>query len=528
MPEPHAAPTASAVAAPSPAARGPQVASNVARWRRIGTHLRALAYMSLGLIAAGTLTAHATLADQAMISLLTVVLVALSFDVAVSLTATLANILAFDFFFIPPRFAFAWSDAKSTLIFVADLVVAYVISGLGQRLRHQEQIARRSAFVSGTLYELNVELSGANQPKQLAAATTRHLERLFTGRGHVLLSAADGSLEIPPTLGRATIALAERVWAGQPFCVEPITTGYAIWIPLRGIHEVLGALGLEVAEPFEQDSENGRLFAACARELATALERAKLASAVRRSELEAETERMRSSLLSAVSHDLKTPLAAIVAAATTLLSHRDEIEAVARHELLANIVGEGERLNRLVQNLLSITRLESPTIELRRSAESVEEIVGATLDRLEPVLKARELELDLAPDLPCVSAEPALVQQVLSNLIENALRYTPASAAISITARSVEGAVSVRVADRGPGVPEHEWDKVFEKFYRGSQADKSDGGVGLGLTICRAIVRAHGGRIALRSRAGGGTVVEFTLPVARSPRRPDALEQVGA
>jgi two-component system sensor histidine kinase KdpD len=267
---------------------------------------------------------------------------------------------------------------------------------------------------------------------------------------------------------------------------------------------------------FPKESAEWRLFSECARELATALERLQLADTVRRTQLAAETEHMRSSLLSAVSHDLKTPLATIVAAGTTLLSHRGRLETEASQQLLSTVVREGERLGRLVQNLLSISRLESPTIELRKTPEAVEDIVATSVDRMSVSLGARPLTVNLSPDLPFVFAEPALVDQVLTNLLENVVRYTPATSAVEIAARADDDFVTVQVTDDGPGIPEPERDKVFEKFYRGSRATKNDGGVGLGLTICRAIVRAHGGRIAVRERPGGGTLVEFTLPVAPS------------
>jgi two-component system sensor histidine kinase KdpD len=259
------------------------------------------------------------------------------------------------------------------------------------------------------------------------------------------------------------------------------------------------------------------LLTACARDMATAIERMQLASAVRKSQLDAETEHMRSSLLSAVSHDLKTPLATIVAAGTTLIEHRGHLEIGTSGELLSSIVREGERLGQLIQNLLSISRLESPTIELRRTPEAVEDILSASMDRLRGALGQRSTEVTLPPDLPCVLAEPVLIEQVVTNLLENALRYTPSDAKIEIAAKAEDGMVKIQVADAGRGIPEQERDKVFEKFYRGGQSNKTDGGVGLGLTICRAIVRAHGGRIAIRDRQGGGTLVEFTLPSAPSP-----------
>ena len=267
----------------------------------------------------------------------------------------------------------------------------------------------------------------------------------------------------------------------------------------------------------------------CARELGTALERTQLAKVAQRAQVDAETERMRSSLVSAVSHDLKTPLASIVASGTTLLEHAGTLDARVSRGLLSTIVREGERLGSLLQNLLSVSRLEAPSIELRRTPEAIEEIIAVALGRLNDVLAQRQVIVDLPNDLPYVLVEPALIEQVLLNLLENALRHTPASASIEVSAQATESVVKLQVADDGPGIPEAEREKVFEKFIRGSRAVRGDGGVGLGLTICRAVVRAHGGKIAIRERRGGGTLVEFTLPITTMASTwPEQMREVSA
>jgi two-component system sensor histidine kinase KdpD len=175
-------------------------------------------------------------------------------------------------------------------------------------------------------------------------------------------------------------------------------------------------------------------------------------------------------------------------------------------------VRECERLARLLQNLLSMSRLESSKLELRRTPELVEDIVASALERLNGALAQRQVELDLPADLPCIFVEAALMEQVLLNLLENAVRYTPSSSSIELSARAEPGLVRLAVSDRGPGIHEPERERVFQEFFRGSRAKKGDGGIGLGLAICRAIVRAHGGQISIRDRTGGGTVVEFSLP----------------
>lgn len=239
---------------------------------------------------------------------------------------------------------------------------------------------------------------------------------------------------------------------------------------------------------------------------------------------QAENERVRSSILSSVSHDLKTPLSSIIAAGTTLSRSRDQLSPGEFEVLLQAIVTESERLSRIVQNLLSITRLESPTVALKVSAEAIDEVIAAALDRLGSRLDPARVTLDLPRDLPLVAAEPALLEQVFCNLFENVARYTPKDSPMDIRARRSQGTVQVSVLDRGPGIPTEHRERVFEKFERGPDARTDDGGMGLGLTICRAIVNAHGGSISLGAREGGGTVVDVVLPVHPSALAPERTE----
>lgn len=244
-------------------------------------------------------------------------------------------------------------------------------------------------------------------------------------------------------------------------------------------------------------------------------ERARLADEAQHAEIAIETERLRNSLLSSVSHDLRTPLATITGAVATVLDDGERLDPATRQDLLESVRDEADRLNRLVQNLLEMTRLESGALRLEREWHPVEEILGAALERLGKRLAQRTLTTRLAPDLPLVSVDDVLIEQVFINLLDNALKYTPPTSPITIIATGDDKAVRVEVADRGPGLPPGDEDRIFEKFYRG--ATSAGRGAGLGLAICRGIIAAHGGRIWAHNLPGGGVAMLFTLPRVESP-----------
>jgi two-component system sensor histidine kinase KdpD len=253
-----------------------------------------------------------------------------------------------------------------------------------------------------------------------------------------------------------------------------------------------------------------------ASQTALGLERAALAAEAQQAQVQVATERLRSSLLSAVSHDLRTPLAAIAGAASSLVEEHTLLDASTRHELSQTIYEEAERLNRLVNNLLDMTRLEAGTIQVHKEWQPLEEVVGAALTRLEVQLHNRPVTTQLPADLPLVPLDSVLIEQVLINLLDNAVKYTAPGSPIALAAWTTEDTVTVEVADRGPGLPPGEEQRIFEKFYRTSRTAMPSG-TGLGLTICRGMVAVHGGRMWAENRPGGGTTVRFTLPLTGTP-----------
>jgi two-component system sensor histidine kinase KdpD len=232
----------------------------------------------------------------------------------------------------------------------------------------------------------------------------------------------------------------------------------------------------------------------------------------KKAEIDAESERLRSSLLSSVSHDFRTPLTAIVGSASALLEKEELTKNPKTRELLENIQMEGERLSRLVQNLLQTTRFESGTVRLEKEKYPLEEVVGSVLERLEKQFQSRSVKVKIPENLPLVPVDATLIEQVLMNLLENAVRHAPRGSGLEISAEAEGNSVVVAVSDRGPGLKPDELERVFDKFYHGP----SSPGAGLGLAICRAIVNAHGGRIWADNRKGGGAVFRFILPLEHS------------
>jgi two-component system sensor histidine kinase KdpD len=464
---------------------------------------------SLSLVAAP----HASLAHLMVIYLLGAVLIATRYGVSASSFTIAASALCFDYFNIPPIFAFALPDTHSVLTLGGMLLTAVVVCSLIQHLRFQRTAARASEARTLELCAMSLDLSEAEHAEEVSRIAERHLVRLYGADARVTVRDSTGRLPLarlsPEDRAAVEHALRERAPVVRE--TDGSVRGYQC---IASGAEPLGVIVVPLsAERTAQPREQLVLLVASADRIAVAVDRLVLGNAARRAQVEAEAERLRNELLSSMSHDLKTPLAAILTAGTLLLN-RDFSSETVRRELTETIVGETERLNRLVTNLLSVTRLESGSVLLNQTPEALDELVIDVLSRLAGRLEGRQVAVDVADALPLVSMDAVLVDQVLVNLVENVLRHTPAGSPLDVRVQTAEEGVSVEIADRGPGIDEDECEKVFQKFYRGSRAKRRDGGSGLGLTICRAVARAHGGRIAIRPRAGGGTSVELVLPAS--------------
>lgn len=471
------------------------------------------------------------LVDLVMVYLLGVVITASRAGKWPSLLATFLSVATFNFFFVPPRFTFNVNDVRYLFTFAVMFTVAWVICRLTLRVRDQAEAARKRERRTAALYSLSRELAHHRGVGTLSELAVRHIGELFSSQVVILLPDETGDLSVPVT-GPGTFALDPREtgvakWvfdhgqrAGRG--TDTLPGAQALYLPLAAASRTMGVIGIlpgADAGPF--DHEQIRTLESFASQTAMAIERAFFAEETQRALLKAETEALRNTLLSSVSHDLRTPLAAITGAATTLLQENGGIDAAGRRELTQTICEEAGHLNRLIRNILDMTRLESGAIKLTKEWQSLEEIVGVVLNRLADRLGERPVAIRLPADLPLFPFDPLLIEQLLTNLLENALKYTPEGTPLELSAAVRNAEVEVSVADRGPGLPPGEEERIFEKFVRGP----SGRGVGLGLAICRAIAAAHGGRIRAENRPGGGAVFRFTLPLGGEPPLPEPEEE---
>lgn len=480
----------------------------------------AVLLVAVATVVAWVMVPHVALPNLVLIYLVGVLVVATRFGRGPSLLASVLSVAAFDFFFVPPPFTFAVADTHYLITFAVMLAVALVISDLAARIRAQAEAARERERGTAALYAMSRDLGRARSVGDVLSASTRHLAEVFTSDVAFLLPGVDGAPTVQPGAtfdpDPSDRAVARQAFERRQPAGLGSTSARALYLPLVASRDILGVMGVRPADVHAFDSVDQReRLEAFANQTALGLERARLAEEAHAAEVRVETERLRSSLLNSVSHDLRTPLATITGAASVLLGGDGRIDDTTKRELLESVRDEAERLNRLVGNLLEMTRLESGSLRLQRDWHPIEEIVGAALRRLGKRLADRRVDVRLAPDLPLVLMDDVLVEQVLINLLDNALKYTPAGTPIRITATASDDRITIEVADRGRGLACGEEERVFEKFYRGGGA--SQRGAGLGLAISKGVVETHGGRVWAHTLPEGGAAFFFTLPVTDTP-----------
>ena len=458
-----------------------------------------------------------------LVFLTAVVGVAVRYGLWPSLMASVAASLCYNFFFLPPIYTFTIADPTNVAAFFFFIVMAVIVSNVAARVRTQAVMAMTRARATESLYSFSRKLAGAGTLDDVLWATAYQTALMLNVRV-VLLLQENGSIAVksgyPPedTLDAADLAAANWAWESNRAAgrgSDTLPGAKRLFLPMHTGRGAIGIVGIDGDKPGPLlTPDQRRLLDALMDQAALAIERVRLVEDLDRAKRTAETDRLRSALLTSISHDLKTPLAAVLGAAGTLRSLSDGLDEHAKAELLGTIIDEAERLNRFIANLLDMTKLESGAIVPNAALHDIGEIVGSALERSSKILLRHRAEVDLAKDLPMVKIDPVLFEQVLFNLLDNAAKYASAGTTVRIQSWRDRDTVGLQVLDEGEGIPPGDLEHIFDKFYRARKADHVRAGTGLGLAISRGFVEAMQGTITAANRTDRtGAVFTITLPI---------------
>jgi len=471
-------------------------------------------------------------ANLIMIYLLGVMAVAVWLPRRASVLAAILSVLAFDFCFVPPRFSFSVADMTYLVTFAVMFVAALVIGGMAWRIKAQAQSAGLLERQASELARLSRRLASTRGTAGLVAVAREHIADVFDSAATVLLPGQGkrltGSLpaDNQPPLQEKDLGVAQWVFDNghaAGFSTRTLAESERLFLPLQGAQGALGVLAVHPRTPAARDAlllpDRQRLLDSVVHQTALALDVDRLEEASRTSMVDAEREKLRAALLSTVTHDFRTPLAAISGSAESLMALGEQADPGVRATLLENIAAEASRLERLVDNLLRIAALESGAVAPDWSPVPLEEVVGSALARLDSVLARHVVTVDIPPDMPPIPMDAVLMEQVFLNLLENAAKFTQEGSKITLAARVDAAHAVIVVSDDGPGLPEGDHEALFERFQRGDRAGRA--GYGLGLAICRAVAKAHGGTITASDTETGGACFTLTLPIHERDTRND-------
>lgn len=453
------------------------------------------------------------LVNIVMLFLLTVFLVARWLGRGPAVMAAFLSVAFFDLFFVPPRFSFAVSDVQYLVTFVVMLAIGLVTAELTAGLRRQAEAARQKEAQAHGLYDVAKDLAGVIDQEHLEAALGQYLKglgfqatlHLLDDGGH-LPSLADKPLQL--RLALMAVAQQEPVEMDDPGDVSRLV------MPLKGTMRVRGVMVIGADDP-ENLASDRQLLGTLASLVALTLERLHYVEVAQASQIEVTSERLRSSVLSVLSHDLRTPLTALVGMSDSLALSRDGMSEAARG-MAAAIRDQARAMSHLLANVLDMARLHAGKVHLRREWQLFEDVISASLHLLQSTLENRPIQVSLPPEMPLVEFDAVLLERVVFNLLENAAKYSPAGTPIEIRAFVEADQAGIAVCDHGRGFPPGRVERVFGMFERG-EPESATPGVGLGLAICRAIVEAHGGTITAINRPEGGACVTFRLPLGIPP-----------
>jgi two-component system sensor histidine kinase KdpD len=464
------------------------------------------------------------LSNLVMVYMLAVVVVASRGRVGPSMLASLLSALTYIYMFIPPRYSFDMTDLQYIFTLLTMVITAQVISNLTILKRQQAEISYLGEQRTAALHALTRQLASTRGMDKLLEIAVRYISDVFDSEVQVLMPESNqlkvrASSSTVKTLNPKDQGVAQWVFdlgkvAGLGTDTLPFSD--ALYVPLHGSQ---GPVGVMRIRPRQSERllipEQLHLLEACANQIALAVEVDRLQEKARETQVAIQTERLRTALFSSVSHELQNPLANIVRLINKLTKSSGRADEDEKKESVNNLYREAERLNRLINNLLQITQLEEGRIKLHKKLHSIEDLFQSSLSRIEKKLHHREVTVQIPEHFPLVPFDKVLMEQVMVNLIENAILYTPPESVIEVSANLEEDNVLLSVADHGPGLMMTDVEKVFEKFYRG-QTPKKESGAGLGLSVCQSILKAHGGRIWAENRWNGGAIFYFVLPLHES------------
>jgi two-component system sensor histidine kinase KdpD len=506
----------------------PAETSEPADWR---PYLYALAGVALAAGLSALLWPWFGLPNTDLVFLTVIVGIAVRFGLWPSLFASVVSALCYNFFFTEPYYTFNISDPRDVAAVVFFTIVSIVVSNVASRARTLAVTAMARARTTEALYAFSRKLAGVGTLDDVLWATAYQTALMLKMRV-VLLLPEDGSIAVkagyPPedVLDEADLAAAKWAWENDRTAgrgSETLPGAKRLFLPMRTGRGAIGVVGIDSDKPGPLlTPDQRRLLDALIDQSALAIERVYLVDDLDQAKRRVEADRLRAALLTSISHDLKTPLAAIIGAAGTLKSFPRELTDQGKAELLATMVEESERLNRFIANLLDMTKLEAGSIRPNTARHDIGEIVGSVLERASKILARHHVEVETAPDLPMLDLDPVLFEQALFNLLDNAAKYSPSDSKIRMETWQENNTVRLEVADEGRGIPADEIDRIFEKFHRAEKEDQVQAGTGLGLAISRGFIEAMGGSITAANRADRpGAVFTITMPIPKSIERMD-------
>src|SRR5512137_2051322 len=501
---------------------GPQTRQIVEGWRPhhpLGRYLQGLLLVAAATGLSALVAQYIQPTNLVVIYLLSVVLAAAYLGRGPSILVSVLGVAAFDFFFVPPHLTLAVSDSEYLLTFLGLLAVGLVISQLTVQVREQAEAVQRREMENVALYELGRDLTVAANLEAVAQSAISHVGQTFSREVAIFLPVKN-VLKVHSTSPGLTVSENDQAVATWVFehgqvaghGTETLPETALRYQPLKTTRGVVGVLGFKSVDPVRHlTREQLRTLDAFANQIALAVERASLAEQARQAEVLEITEKLQNALLNSISHDLRTPLVSLTGALSSLADDQILMDNVARHSLVETASEEADRLNRLVGNLLDMTRLESGAMRFKKEATDIQDVIGSALEELGSHIGKRSIIIEIPPDLPLIQVDFVLVERVLVNVIDNALKYSQADLPIEIKAHAAGAFLEVEVADRGTGIPPDDLTRIFDKFYRVQQPDNVSG-TGLGLSISKGIIEAHGGFISAENRPGGGTIITIALP----------------